>query len=139
MGKIFFILREFINRDPSSCRAMLFDFLPFLVLICLGESCGCLSPTLTHRCPISSCVHLSPLDLSSSLRRNTYCMRSSCSTGTLSTPCLFHFSNMFERSIPCLSTMSMRSGSYVPTLLGVISASLPASCMGPGYLWFLLP
>jgi hypothetical protein len=139
LGNIFLILREFINRDPSSCRATLFDFLPFLVLICLGESCGCLSPTLTHRCPISSCVHLSPLDLSSSLRRNTYCMRSSCSTGTLSTPYLFHCSNMFERSIPCLSTMSMRSRSYVPTSLGVISASLSASCMGRGYLWFLLP
>jgi hypothetical protein len=66
LGKIFLILCEFINTTPSSCRATLFDFLPFLLLIFLGESCGCPFPTLTHRCPISPCVNLSPLDFPSS-------------------------------------------------------------------------
>jgi hypothetical protein len=61
-----------------------------------------------------------------------YWMRSSCSAGTLSTPSLFHCSSMFERSIPSLSTMSLRSGSYVPISLGVISVSPSASYMGVG-------
>jgi hypothetical protein len=96
----------------------------------LGESCGYPSPGLIPRCPISLCVCFSHLDLDSSLRRNNYWMCSSFSIGTLSTPFLFHCSNMFGRSIPSLSTMSLRSGSFVPTSLGFISMSSSASYMG---------
>jgi hypothetical protein len=124
------ILLEFIRRAPSSCRATLFDFMPFFLLAYLGEICSCPSPVLIPSCPIYSCVHLSPLDFSSSLRRNRYWIQSSCSTGTLSMPCLFHCSSMFGRSIPSLSTISMRLGYSVPTSLGVIFTYLFASCMG---------
>jgi hypothetical protein len=108
---------------------MLFDFLPFFLLICLHERCGCPSPALIPRCPISPCVRLSPLDFTSSLRRKRYWIRSSCSIGTLSVPCLFHCSNMFGIAIHSLSTISLRSGSFVPTSLGVISMSLSTSYM----------
>jgi hypothetical protein len=50
--------------------------------------------------------------------------------GTFSMPYLFHCSNMFGIYIPSLSTIYLRSISSVPTSLGVISASLYASCMG---------
>jgi hypothetical protein len=128
-GKSFLILPEFISSAPISCRATLFDFLPFFLLICLGDKCGCPSPDLTPRYHISPCVCFYPLALASSRRRNRYWMQSSCFVGTLSTSCLFHCSNMFGRSIPFHSTKSLRLGYYVPTSLGVISASPSTSCM----------
>jgi len=130
LGKRFFILTEFINSAPSSCRAILFYFLPFFLRICLGERYGCPSPALIPRCLMSPCVHLSPLYFSSSRRRNRYWIRSSCSIGTLSMPCLFHCSSMFGRSMLSLSTISLRSGSFIPTSVGVIYASSSTSCMG---------
>ena len=139
MGKRFFILPKFISRARSSCRATLFDFLLFFLLICLGESCGCPSPALIPRCPISPCVRLSPLDLASSLRRNMYWMRSSFSVSMLSTPCLFHCSNMFGRSIPSLSTRSLRSGSSVLLHLGSCPHLRLLPTWGCWHLWFLHP
>jgi hypothetical protein len=130
LGKSFLILPEFISRDPSSCTVMLFDFLPFFRLVCLGECYGFPLPSLIPRCPISSYVRLIPLDFSSSLRKKRYWIRSSCSAGTLSTPYFFHCSRMFGRSMPSLSTMSLRLGSSMPTSLGVIFESLFASCIG---------
>jgi hypothetical protein len=91
LGNRFLILPEFISSAPSSCRATLLDFLPFFLCVCLGESCGCTSPSLTPRSPISPCAHFRPLALASSLRRNKYWRQSSCSVSTLSTPCLFQY------------------------------------------------
>jgi len=129
-GRVFLILPKFISSAASSCRATQLDFLPFFLRVYLGEICGCTSLNLTLRCPISLCAHFWPLYLSSSLRRNRYWMRSSCSIGKLSTPYLFHCSSMFSRSIPSLSTRSLSSRSSMPTSLGFISTSPSASCMG---------
>ena len=130
MGKIFLILPEFINMAPSSCRATLFYFLPFFRLAYLGECRGYPSFVLIPMCPIFPYMHLIPLDFSYSLRSKRYWMRSSCSADTLSTPYLFHCSSMFGRSIPFLSTMSLISGSFVPTSLNVISESPSTSYIG---------
>jgi hypothetical protein len=130
VGEEFFILPDFINSAPSSCRDTLFDFLPFFLHIFLGESCGFPSSDLTSRCLISPCVRFRHLYLDFSLRRNKYWMHSSCYVGTLSTPYLFHCSNMFVIFIPSLSTWSLSYESFVPTSLGVISTSAYASCMG---------
>jgi hypothetical protein len=130
LGKSFWILPKFISRDPSSCRAMLFDFLPFFHLVFLGECCGFPLPSLIPRFHISPFICLIPLYFSSSLRRKRYWIRSSFSPDTLSTPYFFHCSRMFGRSTPSLSTMSLRSISPVPTSLVVIFESMFSSCIG---------
>jgi hypothetical protein len=130
LGKFFLILPEFISRAPSACRDTLFDSLPFFRLVYLGECCGFPSSDLIPRCPISPCIFLIPLDFYSSLRRKRHWIQSSYPADTLSTPCFFHCSKMFRRSIPSLSTMSLRSRSFVPTSLGAILEYPSASHIG---------
>lgn len=72
---------------------------------------------------MSACGHFWPHNLASTIIRYSYWILSIFSAGMASNPYFRTCSTIIWGSIPSLSTISYRSGSFVPTSLGVISTS----------------